>query len=424
MRSASPNPWFAADGMTVWNLDARRLPDVVEPGSCHAIVTDPPYGLRMDAASGSSVWDTGAVVFDTRFWRGMLDLVSPGGFLFAFGSPRTWHRLACAIEDAGWQLRGQVCWLYAQGMPKGEWADHAVDRALGYGDDRGRAAKSAGTFARRADREGAYVPQSVEARRFSGLNPSLKPAWEPILIARKPCEGTLGENLLNHGTGCLNVGAACLDADMSELRERYRLNRLPTRGSRSGRTFSPSADGDARPDGPRLDGRYPSDVACDDLLAAMVGGSSDAPVFYYHAKATGLDRPVIDHVRMVGPGGKEWKTACERSGLRVDAESYPATVFHGGPPAGATDLGGVSLSHPTVKPVDLMRWLVRLACPPDGRVLDPFLGSGTTMLACRMEGLSCVGAEWDPMFLPLIGRRLATPAQTTLFGWDSDTHGR
>lgn len=395
-------------GMTVFNADARRLPDLIEPESCQAIVTDPPYELGLGTAGRVARWDSTGIAFDPGFWSKLLTLVTPGSYLLAFGGSRTWHRMACAIEDAGWLIRDQICWLYSSGMPKGEWGDHAVDRALGHADMRPARESGDDVMSRRTQREGEYRTVESRALPYRGFNPGLKPAWEPILVAQRPRADTLGRTLLEYGTGALNVAAARLDADMGELRERYRLNALESHGARHGDTFR--ASNTPRPVEPRLEGRYPSNLVLDGETARML----DAPAFYYCPKAMGADRPVDAAARMVAPGGDDWAGACERLGLRADAAEYPLSVFSDGVPAGARPLGVRRIAHPTVKPVDLMRWLVRLACPPGGRVLDPFLGSGTTMLACRMENLACVGCEYDPVYLPLIDERLGSPAQTSL----------
>ncbi|KAB5966714.1 site-specific DNA-methyltransferase, partial [Bifidobacterium adolescentis] len=135
-------PAFDYDGSAVYNIDARDLLSVLD-GPVDAVVTDPPYELGLGTAGETARWDSTGIAFDPDFWHAILGVMRPGAFLFAFGSPRTWHRLACAVEDAGFLIRDQLCWLYASGMPKGEWGDHAVDRALGVSDP--RASREAGS---------------------------------------------------------------------------------------------------------------------------------------------------------------------------------------------------------------------------------------------------------------------------------------
>ncbi|KAB5827969.1 site-specific DNA-methyltransferase, partial [Bifidobacterium adolescentis] len=216
-------PAFDYDGSAVYNIDARDLPSVLD-GPVDAVVTDPPYELGLGTAGETARWDSTGIAFDPDFWRAILGVMRPGAFLFAFGSPRTWHRLACAVEDAGFLIRDQLCWLYASGMPKGEWGDHAVDRALGVSDP--RASREAGSASLRGRRlkEGAYIPATPEASRWTGFNPALKPAWEPVVVAQRPREAMLGRNLLDHGTGALDVADAAVPADMAELGRRYERN--------------------------------------------------------------------------------------------------------------------------------------------------------------------------------------------------------
>lgn len=411
-------PFIDEKDVRLWNADARDLPRLLDGEEADAIVTDPPYELGLGTAGDVKKWDSTGIAFDPVFWETMLDIARPGAFMLVFGSPRTWHRLACAVEDAGWLLKDQFCWLYASGMPKGEWADHAVDRALGHPDPRagtGRVRDSA-SLERNVAYDAAYEPQTAEAARWIGFNPSLKPAWEPILVAQRPREVTLGRNLLEHGTGALNAAACALDADMEELERRYRLN--ATTGSRAtdprgGVTYRDSDTVSPRPLAPHLPGRHPSDVIMDAAAARTL--PSDAPRFYYCPKAR--DRPLVAETRMMRPRSRDaaWTRSCARLGLFPDAESYPESLLDAEATALTVPAGSARLAHPTVKPLDLVRWLTRLACPPGGLVLDPFAGSGTGLEAARAEDMRFAGTELSPKYLPLIRQRLARPVQAGLF---------
>lgn len=411
-------PFIDERDARLWNADARELPRLLDGEKADAIVTDPPYELGLGTAGDVKRWDSTGIAFDPAFWETMLDIARPGAFMLVFGSPRTWHRLAVAVEDAGWLLKDQFCWLYASGMPKGEWGDHAVDRALGYADPRigtGRVRDSA-SLERNVAYDTAYAPQTPEAARWSGFNPSLKPAWEPILVAQKPREARIGRNLLEHGTGALNAAACALDADMAELERRYRLNATAgTRGTdpRGGGVYRDCGAAAPRPLAPRIPGRHPSDVIMDAAVARML--PSDAPRFYYCPKAR--DRPLVAETRMVRPERRDaaWRRSCARLGLFPDAGSYPASLLDPGTLALTVPAGTARLAHPTVKPLDLVRWLTRLACPPGGLVLDPFAGSGTGLEAARAEGMRAAGTELSPKYLPLIRQRLDRPVQAGLF---------
>lgn len=399
------------DGSAVHNIDARDLPSVLD-GPVDAVVTDPPYELGLGTAGETARWDSTGIAFDPAFWRSVMSVMRPGAFLLAFGSPRTWHRLACAVEDAGLTIRDQLCWLYASGMPKGEWGDHAVDRALGVSDPRASHEDGSASLRGRRVKEGAYVPATPEAARWAGFNPALKPAWEPVIVAQRPRESMLGRNLLDHGTGALDVADAALPADMDQLERRYERNhRLREGDPRGGDVMRDTTT--PRPAAPRLDGRYPSDLAVDPALRPLL--PQDVPPFYFCPKASGADRPVIVDAPMRRPADG-WPEQAARLGLRPDAAEVPAVLLDAEAMAHTTDAGVRRLAHPTVKPSSLMRWLVRLACPPGGLILDPFLGSGSTMAAARIEGRRCVGSELNPAYLPLIDKRVrGTGAAEPLF---------
>lgn len=403
----SIKPYLDSNGIRLYNADSRRIPDVLEPDQADAIVTDPPYELAFSAGERSRQWDSTGIAFDPDYWRSIRTVVKPGGFLLAFGASRTWHRLACAIEDAGWIIRDQIMWVYASGMPKGEWADRAVDRTLGQADPRNPRPGKNGVFSRCREREGAYEPQTPQAAAWSGWNPSLKPAWEPIIVAQKPRILPLGRNLLEYGTGALNVGALAIEADMDELADNYRMNDRGSRGPRGGTAYKPTST--PRPQGPRLDGRYPSDLITDPIVDGML----DGPRFYQIAKADGTERPMLRE-RMLARGTADWHQACDPLGINPDASEYPASLFDR-IPDGADDLGERLLAHPTVKPLELMRLLVRLTVPDGGLILEPFAGSGTTLQACLGEHRRCIGFERDPAYLPLIRQRLDKPLQSSLF---------
>lgn len=403
------NPCLHDELCTVYNTDARNLIRLLPESGVDAVVTDPPYELGLGTAGRVARWDSTGIAFDPAFWTDIMTVMKPGAFLLAFGSPRTWHRLACAIEDGGLTIRDQLCWLYSSGMPKGEWGDHAVDRALGLKDGRTVRGESGGTLRGRRVMEGDYHAQSEQAAAWAGYNPALKPAWEPILVAQRPRETMLGRNLLDHGTGALHVAACALDADMDVLEYRYERNDRLRRGDPRGRdTFRDTST--PRRALPRLSGRYPSDLI---MEAGLLG--ADVARFYYCPKASGADRPDVDATLMVPTDRTRWTAHAERLGLDPNAEDYPDMLLDRDAMAVCRPAGTVRLAHPTVKPSDLMRWLARLACPAGGLVLDPFLGSGSTLSAARMEGLRCVGTELDTHYLPLIRERMAEPAGQPLF---------
>lgn len=259
-------------------------------------------------------------------------VLKPGGHLVAFGGSRTWHRLAVAVEDAGFEIRDSIAWLYGSGFPKSMDVSFAIRRA-----------------------------GQVGASDWEGWGTAIKPAFEPIVVARKPLTLSVAANVLRHGTGALNVAACRVPhadaADLAESQGKNRHNEVYGDWSMVERANYDGAGG-----------RWPTNVVVDDATAAELGQAARFfPRFRYEAKAPTTERP--------------------RDG---------------------------EVAHPTVKPLDFMRWLVRLVTPPGGVVLDPFAGSGTTAEACVLEGFRCLTIEREQMYLPLIAQRLSKPMQPGL----------
>jgi DNA modification methylase len=371
----------------------------------HAVVTDPPYhltsvvkrfgadgaapaahgtdGLYTRASAGfmGKTWDGGDIAFRVETWRAVWDVLPPGGHVVAFGGTRTFHRMAVAIEDAGFEIRDSLMWLYGTGFPKSHDAARAIEAHLRTGGSRFSARdpalqseagvsaapgaqwqeSSRRTMADKADSgwSGGKVDVTLpEAAAWQGWGTALKPAWEPIILARKPLAGTVAQNVLAHGTGALNIDGCRVpmsqkDADYIAERISGANNTRSIGGTTAyggGETMDRAAAYDASK------GRWPANVVhdgSDEVEAAFPG---DVHRFFYSAKATAADRA----------GSK----------------------------------------HPTVKPVALMRWLVRMVCPPGGTVLDPFAGSGTTGAAALAEGMSAVLIEREAEYQADIRRRL------------------
>lgn len=345
-----------------------------------ACVTDPPYHLTTDKRGGAGEaslnlahpagrsrittggfmgkqWDGGDVAFRVETWRLVFDALKPGAHLVAFGGTRTWHRLAVAIEDAGFEIRDSVLWLYGQGFPK----SHAVP----------------------------HVSLIATRQEFDGWGTALKPAHEPIILARKPLIGSVAANVLTHGTGGINIDACRIEASDAAA---YAANCSGDRGHADNRSrdmdFAMGC-GHSHPDG-----RWPANVVHDGSPEVM-----DAFAAYGESKSVGGYR---------GAGKRD-----RGYGMAADADKRPigfgdtgtAARFFYCAKASKADRAGSK--HPTVKPVALMRWLVRLVCPPGGTVLDPFAGSGTTGEAAMLEGMNAVLIEREAEYADDIRRRTA-----------------
>jgi DNA modification methylase/transcriptional regulator with XRE-family HTH domain len=464
-----------------------------------SIVTDPPYHLqsivkrfgntsktddtdtsararagadgyaRLSTGFMGKTWDGGDIAFRPETWRLCYDLLPPGGHLLAFAGTRTYHRIACAIEDAGFEIRDMLAWLYGSGFPKSHNVGKAIDKrrnwsalprlqaairqarngrnwsqseaarrcgligpheSLGGGgyiwfetgmriptralwpalrDALGLGAEFDDCFTE-AEREitGAVeqwteranyeitskdgfrrdLPATPEAAAWQGWGTALKPALEPLCIARKPLAGTVAGNVLAHGTGALNIDACRVGTESTT-----RTNNAGTNGDGWRMGKSANVNGSTS-------GRWPANVAHD---------GSDDVVEAFPDRAS-CNSPSLAKARGAILQG-------ERSqGAIYPGENGNASRFFYSAKADEGDR--LASKHPTVKPVDLIRWLVRLVTPPGGTVLDPFAGSGTTAMACMAEGFDCIVVEREAEYAADIRRRIAHVhgLDTPLFG--------
>lgn len=408
----------------------ERMRDLPE-GSVEAVVCDPPYELGFMGRA----WDRSGVAYDEDLWREVLRVLKPGGHLAAFGGTRTYHRMAVAIEDAGFEIRDQLAWVYGSGFPKSLDVSKAIDKAAGaereivgtvkHRDIRNGQGRGYGEGIQRAQRGDGPVeyldhpitaPATDAAREWQGWGTALKPSWEPICLARKPLQGTVAANVLAHGTGALNIDGCRIEhGDDVDLEAVQRQQSQPV----SGFNMAASKHGAEVPMY-KPGGRWPANLCHDgseEVLAGFpessgghdpansksspFGGVNNSPRderqwsdsgsaarFFYCAKADG--------------GERAYK--CLICGLVVVQQSDQNCHCR--------DENGErrTTAHPTVKPIDLMCWLVRLVTPTGGTVLDPFMGTGSTGLAAHMEQMNFIGCEMDADYLEIAERRLRRDA--------------
>jgi DNA modification methylase len=370
--------------------DSRELLAAMEPGSVSAIVTDPPYEIGFMGRG----WDSTGIAYDPEFWALCLRVLSPGGHLVSFGACRTYHRIACAIEDAGFEIRDSIlAWGFGSGFPKSLDISKAIDKAAGAKREvvgRGTSGEAAGMQALGPSgiKGGAFditAPATPEARQWDGWGSALKPAHEPICLARKPLSGTIAATVLEYGTGGLNVDGCRVAADDAEaLAKNWDRQQSASQGIAStglGAVDLRGFKSDA--------GRWPPNVLLSPETAAKLGDKAayfpvfdygDEDRFFYAPKASREEREAgCEHL----PG----KTGREMHDRSEDSQSVYGS-------RGTENC--IRNTHPTVKPVSLMRWLCRLITPPSGIVLDPFAGSGTTGIAAVSEGFDFIGIELDP----------------------------
>jgi site-specific DNA-methyltransferase (adenine-specific) len=370
------------------------------------------------------------VAYRVEVWAECLRLLKPGGHLLAFGGSRTYHRLACAVEDAGFEIRDQIMWVYGSGFPKSLDVSKAIDKMHGaqrqvirHRRDVATRIYDNGEGPRLPDQIPVTVPATDDACRWQGWGTALKPAHEPIVLARRPLDGTVAETVLTHGTGALNIDGCRVGNEVvathhtvssGEYRDRWEgnkatgdrslhLGRFPANfihdGSDEVLELFPEAKGmkraflrrGATTERSIGSGRIYDSSSPLHISEAGYGDDGSAARFFYCAKASraereaGLDGHVIQRA-----GGLQGR--------------------HDG------SLGSITMRrnhHPTVKPIALMRYLIRLVTPPGAVVLDPFAGSGTTGIAAALEGCEFVGIEQSADYAAIAEARIAAHTLTS-----------
>jgi site-specific DNA-methyltransferase (adenine-specific) len=410
-------PHYKCKGIMIYRGDCREVMKTFGANCVDAIVTDPPYGLEFMGKEWDRLWDKRANTEYRRkgFGAGVLSapvyeagikaqqwhyawaiealrVAKPGAHLLAFGGTRTFHRLACAIEDAGWEIRDCVMWLYGSGFPKSLDVSKAIDKAagverevIGIRPDKSRASKfGGGETAVTLD----SLPATSSAREWSGWGTALKPAWEPIIVARKPLEGTVAENVQKHGTGAMNI-------DGCRVGTEERFNPPTTKGE----TVALGSFAMCNGQGSVVQGRWPANLihdGSDEVVKRFpdTGISSGG-------KGAASMRSALGGV--VYSGGYAHDRLGQNAGGLGDSGS--AARFFYTAKASSCERGDEN-THPTVKPVALMKYLIKLVTHSGGIVLDPFMGSGSTLAAARRMRMRCVGIEVSDEYIAFAVKRL------------------
>ena len=397
----------------------RTMPD----NSVDAIVTDPPYGLSFMGKK----WDYD--VPSVEVWEECLRVLKPGGHLLAFAGTRTQHRMAVRIEDAGFEIRDMIAWVYGSGFPKSHNVGKAIDKAAGaerevVGQYEVTRDLSGGSWAdlhgkpNAATLHNITAPATPDAERWQGWGTALKPALEPITVARKPFSGTVAANVLEHGTGAINVDGCRVDGVPPSVPQPiFSAEKVAGFGASNGRNGAMSQATGRWPanlihDGSEeVVGIFPASSVTgkrtDRSRSAIVDGTSwlndnhqsteytdtgSAARFFYCAKASKADRDE-------GLGAFDTRETAAMAGNMVGGQRLGGD---GSPIATPTRAN----HHPTVKPTALMRYLCRLVTPPGGTVLDPFMGSGSTGKAAKLEGFNFIGIEREAEYVTIAQARI------------------
>jgi DNA modification methylase len=413
--------------------DCRDVLRTLADNSVDSVVTDPPYEIGFMGRS----WDSTGIAYDVTVWAECLRVLKPGGHILAFGGSRTWHRLAVAVEDAGFEIRDSICWLYGSGFPKSLDVSKAIDKKAGaereilpQGSTKCPDYPQACGGHNETGKFSATVhalpsaPSTAEAQQWAGWGTALKPAFEPVVVGRKPFgKGvTVAENVLAWGVGGLNIDASRIGS--RENSPQYRP--ASASGVGNGGVAYGARDGQ---DANYSQGRWPANVILDEVTAGLVdeqsgvsgsgkmrtqkrernkgwansspgpgveaidnyGDSGGASRFFYQAKASKRDRNEgLEGLQEVSANSTNWSG--EGMPIRQDGTERKQPQKQN--------------FHPTVKPTQLMRYLIKLVTPPGGTVLDPFTGSGSTGKAALLDGYKFVGAELTAEYLPIIEGRL------------------
>ena len=428
------------DGISVTHIEPFHHVSCLDIpyGGFDSIVTDPPYGISF--MSKKNKWDY--EVPGPEYWERFLRVCKPGAYLIAFGGTRKFHRLYCAIEDAGWEIRDSIgnlatlLWTFGEGMPKSHGLPQLIDKYLGLMGPRGAAFSTCGNLVQdmkgnTPGKLGQHEGISEEAKKYKGFGIALKPGFEPIVLARKPLEGTIAENVLKYGTGGLNIdgcrignevvtinrfddgakpfgGGAGHPYTSNKAKGRWPANLMMHHHENCVQSGTMKVRGDNRGDlqGRRGNGFYDvgSDKKGDGIPNARVYGDEEMEVWN-----------CVDECPI------KMMNSAERGRWFSDSDTGPVSRFfycgkakrveremglHGRDETDEQARERMNL-HSTVKPIELMRWLVRLVTPPGGVVLDPFGGSGSTGVAACMEGFDSVMVELDWKWVTVARKRVA-----------------
>lgn len=391
--------------------------EIIEPNSIDSIITDPPYGLtsitkkfgkensapaqfgkdgafsRLSKGFMGKEWDGTGIEYNIDTWKKCFDVLKSGGYLLAFGGTRTYHRIACAIEDAGFEIRDCIMWLYGSGFPKSMNLGLAIDKKNGIDNRTGNIVKGVGSNNTNSMKNGLTKSQEfarkyeerVAQNEWKGWGTCLKPSYEPIIVARKPFKGSLVDNVLEYSVGGLNI-----DECRIETSETNRKGGATTDGNLGWKPSTKIYN----------DGRFPANTILtydetdfDEICKGFpTDKNGSASRYFYCAKASKKDRDEgLDNFnsKKVNDGRK---TPIDNAFQRGEMQRKN--------------------THPTVKPTSLMQYLVRLVSPKGATILDPFMGSGSTGKAVMYENkeresnYNFIGIELTDEYLPIADARI------------------
>lgn len=396
------------NSVNLHNGDCIQVMKTMPDNSVDSIVTDPPYELGFMGKS----WDSTGIAFNVEVWKEALRVLKPGGHLLAFSGSRTYHRMAVAIEDAGFEIRDQIMWIYGSGFPKSHDIAKAIQKAsgvepIGFKENKDAIFYGSGDY-NATPRQLFMPPLEGVAAQWQGWGTALKPAHEPLVLARKPLIGTVAANVLTWGVGGLNIDGSRVGSELmiggsakspgevmktglkADYKSPDKIGRWPANVIHDGsdevvELFPNVKTGSIKPhqqnsesDSFGMKGKF--------VTGNHTGDSGSAARFFYCAKTSKRDRnegldgfPLVKGGSMAGVETREGKPT-----------NHPIRANH----------------HPTVKPTDLMRYLCRMITPPDGTILDPFMGSGSTGKGAVIEGFNFIGIDQSADYVEIAKARI------------------
>jgi DNA modification methylase len=369
-------------------LELKKL----DSNSIDSVVTDPPYELGFMGKE----WDKTGIANNVELWKEVYRVLKPGGHMLAFSGTRTYHRMVCAIEDSGFEIRDQLAWIYGSGFPKSQNVGKMIDKKAGKKVEKGEAfnvvgmGKSNGGSKFRSYHPDykPYDPQTDDAKKYDGWGTALKPAQEPIVLARKPLsENTVADNVIKYNTGAINIDE-CRVAYQGDYRSPAKKDGSLNSGGSFGCGDVEKFDDAAA----EAKGRWPANIIHD---------GSEEVLHLFPDNVKGGTWAKTKGMRAFNNDGKDTEAII----IGTDNSVGSAARFFYCAKANKKDREDGN-KHPTVKPTEVMRYLIRLITPKDGIVLDPFNGSGSTGKAAMLEGKNYIGIDLSDDYIKISEARI------------------
>ena len=408
----------------------------IADNSIDSVVTDPPYELGFMGKA----WDASGIAFNVNVWKECLRVLKPGGHILAFGGTRTYHRMTVAIEDAGFEIRDCIAWMYGSGFPKSHNIGKAVDKIQGneravVGPGNTGRDMTGGSYGNQSDKQPMIFDITKGNSDWEGWGTALKPAFEPVVMGRKPIEGTVANNVLTHGVGGLNI-------DESRVGDEVRTTPVHSDDVKEDNTLFGLHPTIQHHREETTLGRWPANVILDEEAGKILDEQSgklnkqgkcktDNKSGWQNEYVGGTDVNAVERKLYLDEGGASRFFYCPKAskkdrdeGLDMFEESK-RKLWDGNDEQNSigklypdgTERPEYKLknNHPTVKPTDLMQYLIRLVTPKGGTVLDPFMGSGSTGKGAVLNDYSFVGIELSPEYFEIAESRINAVKDKTKF---------